>query len=381
MSTPPTVPAARHVLIIDDEPEEQQQAAAVLRTQGLAVAVRAPEEVTEDDLMHADVFAIDQYYQWAGDDPRPQQVAFSPPDGLALAGIVARRKQNRISRPPVVVLRTGHLDELAGGLPRAVKVPMMSAQYNIDWMLSKTDESAGDKLIQLADAADALRRLGAAGNQGAAWLAVPQNASWADEALLEVAVCRPPEHSMADYTHGIAWLRWFAHRVLPFPSFLVSDVKAAVLLGLSHAEFHAQVSDPASPLGSKIIEFRYTGELCDLVGRRWWRAGLETFAEDLLIDAPSGLSRPEMFAEAYRRTYQQQLRVLQLDRPVVTIDPDYDETGVEEAEDCLRLAPDFWPTFADEPWALREDLEDDPGFAELIARGDRGRLASAGALR
>lgn len=367
------------VLIVDDHPEIQKAAAAVLRHTGMKVEVRLPNEVVDADLLSADVIAIDQFYEW---DlvPHPAEIAYWPEDGLALAAVFSRRLA-KLRSHAAIVLRTGELAKLAGSLPKSGRIPLLSAQSNLDWVLEKgIDENASAKIHQLAAAVASLRPLAddpSSWDEGSTWLNLPTDADWADAALAEVQVCRPPEHVVARYTHGTSWLRWFAHRILPFPSFLVSDLKAATLLGISHSQFLSVVSDSESELGARIREFTYSGHLSGLVERRWWRAGLEAFVDRCLLESPDHLEVNEALDESYLRLHGSRVLTLTYERPVVTINADYEEDGIAEARECVRLAPDFWPVFADEPWTLLGEALEDEDLAAMVSRGDRGRVHSA----
>ncbi|GAA3777888.1 hypothetical protein ACFS5L_27780 [Streptomyces phyllanthi] len=366
------------VLIIDDHPEDQTAAIAVLKHTGLDVEVCLPNKLVDDHLRRADVVAIDQYYEW---DlvPHPDEIAYWPQDGLALAAVVSRRLA-ALKSHAAIVLRTGELGRLAENLPRAARVPLLSAQSGLDWILEKgEDENASPKLHQLAAGASSLRPFihdQSSWNEGAVWLNLPESAPWSDSALAEVQVCRPPEHVVARYTAGSAWLRWFAHRVLPFPSFLISDLKAATLLGISLREFQSIVSDSESAMGGELRDIVYTGHLSGLVDRRWWRAGIESFVDTALLDSSDDLEVAEALSDYYERLHGSPVTLLPHAHPVVTIDADYAEDGVADAFECVRLAPDLWPVFADEPWALRDDAMDIPDLAAMVSRGDRGRLHS-----
>ncbi|MCW8099024.1 hypothetical protein [Streptomyces tauricus] len=100
--------------------------------------------------------------------------------------------------------------------------------------------------------------------------------------------------------------------------------------------------------------------------------------DDLLVEADPTLPVPAALAQRYAALHAGPVQVLSLERPVVTIDSDYQEDGVAEFEDCVRLAPDSWPVFADEPYALREDALDLPELGVMVSRGDRGRVTSVG---
>jgi hypothetical protein len=345
----------------------------------LAVEVRDPHNLEAADLVAADVIAIDQFYDWEV-VPHPQEMAYWPEDGLALAAVISRRLA-KLDSHAAIVLRTGQLGDLAGELPKAARIPLLAMQNNLDWVIEKGDETAALKIHQIAEAAARLRPFTSGQpiwNEGAEWLGLSSHLAWSDAALAEVQVCRPPEHVVAQYTAGAAWLRWFAHRVLPFPSFLVSDLKAATLLGISLRQLQKVLTDSNSGLQRRLDEFVYRGSLAGLVERRWWRAGLETFVDHLLLETSGELEVRDALAGAYGRLHGDTIGMLSQDHPVVTIDSEYAEDGVSEASECFRLAPDRWPVFADEPWAAREDVADDSVLAAMVSRGDRGRLREMG---
>ncbi|MEV7090259.1 hypothetical protein AB0O07_30985 [Streptomyces sp. NPDC093085] len=373
-------PASPVVLVIDDEPEIQQGYTAAMGLKGLKVVVRRPHEVTAEDLEQANVVAVDYVFKWP-DLPHPEQLAYWPVDGLALAAVMSRHL-TRLHTRASVVLRTGAVVELAQDLPKQVRVPLLAAQSGLDWILEKGSTDNAGNIRQLADATAALepfltQEAVFGWNEGSEWLSLPST-PWQEAALAEIQVCRPPEHVVASYTSGSAWLRWFTQRVLPFPSFLISDLRAATLLQIGVTQFRDILENADSDLARRISKCLYRGHLFGLVEPRWWRAGLENLVDDLLVEADPTLPVPEALAQRYAALHGGPVEVLPHERPVVTIDADYKEDGVAEFEDCVRLAPDSWPVFADEPYALREDASDLPDLAAMVSRGDRGRIASVG---
>ncbi|MEU9676292.1 hypothetical protein AB0D92_22565 [Streptomyces parvus] len=373
-------PANPVVLVIDDEPEVQQGFTAVMGIEGLKVVVRRPHEVTEPDLKEAHVIAVDYVFKW-DTLPHPKELSYWPADGLALAGMISRHL-TRLRTRASVVLRTGAVSDLAGDLPKQARVPLLSAQSGLDWILEKGTTDSAATIRELADATAALEPFfGNEGtltwNEGCEWLRLPA-LEWQEAALAEIQVCRPPEHVVASYTSGSAWLRWFTQRILPFPSFLTSDLHAATLLHVPVAQFRSLVQGDRTELSRRLRDCSYKGHLAGLVEPRWWRAGLEHLVDELLIEADPSLPVPESLASRYAALQGEPVQVLSYDRPVVTIDADYKEDGVAEFQDCVRLAPDAWPVFADEPYALREDAADLPEIGAMVSRGDRGRVNSVG---
>ncbi len=363
------------VLVVDDEPEKHRGFAAAMGIQGIQVIVRRPAEIEEGDLLVANVIAVDYVFDW-NVLSRPPEFGYWPVDGLALSSVIARHLVRARSRASIV-LRTGAVAELAKGLPRGARISMLSAQNGLDWILEKGTTDNADTLRELASATAALEPFFGSDapewNEGCDWLRLP-SASWREAALAEIQVCRPPEHAVATYTAGSAWLRWFTQRVLPFPSFLISDLRAATILNMPLPQFDSIINDESSALGRRIRECQYSGHLSGLVDARWWRAGLDSLMDEVLMTAGGELTVGGALASGYTALHGSRVSVLSLDQPVVTIDADYLEDQVAEYADCVRLAPDAWPVFADEPFALRSEAAEDEELTVMVARGDRSRV-------
>lgn len=364
------------VLVIDDEVKKEESVAAGLRASNLEVDVRAPDAVTRLDIGSADVIAIDHRFEWATLS-HPTECLYWPRDGLAMAAVVTGHLRE-LDHHAAVVLRTGELPSLADGLPVEIRKPAIAAQYGLDWVLKKEDLRIADQLHSIAEAVDGLRPLLAdplRWNEGKGWLNLP-DAKWTEGALADVQVCNPPENTVATYTAGTAWLRWFAHRILPFPAFLLPKHWAATLLRLDVVEFD-EILQESSPLSAALHECLYTGHLAALSDARWWRAGLDALVDDLLMQASPELDEAAALSEQMAEMHGRPVETLSMDAPVMTIDSDYAAVDVADASSCVRLAPDFWPVFAQEPWARFDELQDDPGLYRMVARGDR-RRAGAG---
>ncbi|MET7951629.1 hypothetical protein [Micromonospora sp. NPDC005324] len=365
------------ILVIDDEVQKEESVAAGLRASNLEVNVRPPQSVTRDDLRSADVIAIDHRFDWSV-LPHPGECLYWPQDGLAISAVVTGHLRT-MDHHAAVVLRTGELATLAEPLPPAIRRPVIAAQYGLDWVLTKGDPKMAAQLHGIAEAVEGLKPLIAnpmKWNEGGGWLNLP-DLKWSEGALADVQVCNPPENTVAAYTAGSAWLRWFAHRILPFPSFLLPAQWAATLLRLDLATFES-VCRSDSLLSNAISECVYTGHLASLSEIRWWRAGLDALVDSLLLEASPHLPEAEALAEQMTAMHGQTVYTLEMDAPVMTIDSDYAPTGVADAADCVRLAPDFWPVFAQEPWAQFSELYDDPGLYKMVARGDRRRAVGGG---
>jgi len=362
------------ILVIDDEVQKEESVAAGLRASNLEVDVRPPQSVTREDLESADVIAIDHRFDWS-ELPHPEECLYWPQDGLAISAVVTGHLR-AMDHHAAVVLRTGELATLAERLPPAIRRPVVAAQYGLDWVLTKDDSKIAAQLHAIAEAVEGLKPLIASPmmwNEGGRWLNLP-DVKWSEGALADVQVCNPPENTVAAYTAGSAWLRWFAQRILPFPTFLLPGHWAATLLRLDLASFES-ICSGNSPLSSAINDCTYTGHLASLSETRWWRAGLDALVDSLLLEASPHLPEAEALAEQMSVMHRQTVQTLEMAMPVMTIDSDYVPVDVADASNCVRLAPDFWPVFAQEPWAQFGELYDDPDLDKMIARGDRRRAA------
>ncbi|SCG68396.1 hypothetical protein [Micromonospora halophytica] len=365
------------ILLIDDEVSKEESVAAGLRLSNLQVEVRSPNTVTRDDLRSSKVIAIDHHFDWTV-VPHPSECLYWPQDGLAVAAVVTGHLRD-MDHHAAVVLRTGNLDSIAGPLPSQLRQPAVAAENGLDWVFRKGDPAIADGLHSIARAVDGLEPLVAdptRWDEGCAWLDVPET-KWKEAALADVQVCRPPENFVAAYTSGSAWLRWFAQRVLPFPTFIVPDIWAATLLRLPLEEFREILSED-NGLSEALNQCRYTGHLAELGEQRWWRAGLDSLVDSLLLDASTHLPEAEALAEQMTALRGSSVHTIGFDYPVVTIDSDYQPGEVLDASDCIRLTPDFWPVFGQEPWAAFDDLYDDLQLRKMVARGDRPRSRREG---
>lgn len=364
-----------YVLIIDDDPAQEAFALRLSR-HGVQAEHVFPGDVSTRQLEKAALILIDEYLEtWPARDELKGHPSLYIRDGVALAAVLRAQLENRgpnISDPTpsrtAVTLRTGHLGHLAAGLPRHLWSLAVASRYDLEWVAEKTAEA--ETLAAIALAAAALPETWDPTNpvQQQEWLGLAQ-ASWTTDALAHIEQCRPPWSTLSATSAGRLWLAWFLQRILPFPTFLVDDLRAAAYLGLEEQALNEVVAGETA-LSRRLVTAEYTGQLSRFAGRRWWRAGLTAFRRELFAEA--GSRGP---ADAARRIMEQHgapLRALGLDYPVFTIDHHY-ETSKRPVEvtDAVRLQPDGWPSYADDPWLARADVQDQPELAKLIVLDDR----------
>ncbi|SHR16501.1 Uncharacterised protein [Mycobacteroides abscessus subsp. bolletii] len=371
------------VLIVDDE--DQRLVVHELEQNGLTAVWRFPTAVTLDDLCDATLVAVDQYIQYesAPDEdlllPLDVPEALVPYDGLALAAVFrsAAKRAGR-TKPLPIALRSGDLDRLTQGRPRAIRETILSATHDLEWVLSKTDpdDNPGNRTTAgnlggrtLTALARALIDFPSSGGRPslqeyAGWLLPKNSPSWAVRAARQIEQCRPPTNAALEESHGLSWLRWLAHQCLPFPTFVTNDIRTATELGISVDSFR-EILSAESLIGDRLRNACYDGPLAGLHPRRFWRAAIRELVSEL-VDTDE-LDDPQVIGEHLAKM-DSRAQPLDLVDPVVCIDPNYYdlEQPVEQRE-AHRLTPDYWPAYADPPFAHVDALAQDPDLQALLA--------------
>jgi hypothetical protein len=366
------------VLLVDDDPT-QETFALLLSQKGVEAKHVTPDDMNSDDLERANVILIDEFIEdWPARESVKNQVGLYVRDGIALAGVLrssleGRGPSSETSPTPTntaLVLRTGHLDVLAAGTPRFIRPMAIASRHDLEWVTEKAVISA-DAVASLASAAAALpsdwsdpTELSAQLN----WLDVAGQ-SWQDEAVAQIELCRPPWSVLAATSAGRRWLSWFLQRILPFPTFLVDDLRASSYLGLKPSALDAILTG-TSPLTSALSSAMYTGQLSDFAGRRWWRAGI-THVKQLALATANGRMADDV-ARAIVQEHGTELDTLGLRQPVFQIDANYQVVQQPlEITDAVRLQPDDWPSYSDDPWYPLSSIGDEPTLDALVVIDDR----------
>lgn len=366
-------PTESRVLIVDDTPERH----TLLPRGDVTFEVLHPLEVDDSSLVGVDLICVDEYLgrEWAAEIQ--QRVGDLPAlhnaDGLAVAAALRSRARlaDRVGESGfAVALFTAELDKLSEDLPRTRQEQLTASLHDLEWVFRFEGGPAGfgSRVEELARASRSITGIDVA-TKGDVWLGVPQ-APWSDLARAQIDDCRPPQSSLARSTSGRSYLRWFAQRILPYPTFLVDDVYAAHSLGLEVASFREAGVQ-------RLLEShraRYEGPLGEsFLGTRWWRAALQ----QLLTEAGTSLwDEPREKAEALSNAVGAELKALQAVNPVVCYGPDGEIVATDaEASDCVRVQLDGWPLYADEAWVRLDVARTDPAVRALVAHDDLSRLA------
>ena len=365
------------VLVVDDD--EQDAFIAAMCHEGVNARHVYPGDLTYDDLAEVDLILIDEFLErWPERKAVKDQPALFVRDGIALAGVLrshlemrgADKAQEPYPDKTAIVLRTGHLATLAVGTPTFMRPIAVAGRHDVEWVVEKGQSSSSSKLAELAKAASSLPTSWdpQAPVAQLEWLGLSDQ-PWREDALAQIELCRPPWSVLAETSAGRLWLAWFLQLILPFSTFLVDDLRAASFLGLK-ADALDIVLNGKSELTSQLRRCAYGGHLAGFAGRRWWRAGILDLRRWVLESASEQVK--DDVAQIVTVLHGSELPLLGLQYPVFEIDASYQVVpDPVEISQAVRLQPDGWPPFADDPWLRTESLEIEPELAKLVVIQDR----------
>lgn len=364
------------ILIVDDEPDRSEYIRSLLHSQAQEVEVEIlhPRDVKDMHLLAASVIVVDHYLEdWKERDSQIPSLRIK--DGIALAASFRSQVAER-EPSPAIVLRTARLEQLRGDLPSKAAQHLIAWQHDIEWVLPKADlHQTVSRLMEFANAVagleDLLDQEVPLEYLVSDWLGLGR-LDWFEVALDDISETRPPIHLVAQRTHGASIMRWFLHRILPYPTFILNDRMVAIRLGVAY-EWLVQELTEDSELLQELDRFRYQGAFKEFDGLRWWRAGLANFIVRATDGRPFDLDVLQKALSSKSRTAPV---FLSDPIPVLAIDPDtMQSTKVVNADQAVRIAPDGWPIFADDAWAMCSDIMDEPRLTRLVI--DRQDLESA----
>lgn len=376
------------VLLVDDDPTQEAFALA-LSAHGVEAKHVLPDELTAGDLDRASLVLIDEFIaNWSAREAVKDDVGLFVRDGVALAAVLRSaldgRGPSHETRPTpkntALVLRTGHLEVLAGGTPAFIRPMTVASRHDLEWVAEKgqVDAATLARFAALAVATAELPTEWADPTDPTAqleWLGLARQ-PWRDDAIAQIELCRPPWTVLAATSAGRRWLSWFMQRIMPFPTFLVDDRRAASYLGLRPSALDELLGGDGQA-ASVLQQAQYVGQLATFAGRRWWRAGIAA-VKQLALETADGRGADDI-ARALAGLHGSDLDALGLRHPVFQIDADYylvDEPL--EITEAVRLQPDGWPSYADDPWLATESIDAEDSLARLILIDDRAEVADDG---
>lgn len=366
------------ILIVDDRPDEDVLTAHFNQLEHVSARVLHPEDVTVSDLSAADLVLVD-YQLDAETWPEMQQgsIARQPRDGLALACLL-RRHVHRIEKasPTAFGILSSDVRRLASPLPAENRLHVLARGINLEWVFTKSEPRLGQQVSELANAVKALPASWprddalAADRQLMTVLGLDKDS---DRSLIDdVTACIPPVNELSEWSHSLAIVRWLLHRILPYPCFLWDSYHLAARLRVDH-EWLIETLKTDPTFTSWLGEAQYGGLLHGFMGARWWRWHVER----LLWDATNqkSFNVDKVFEAVSAKSGREAKRSSPPDYPLVTVNSDFRAlTQFSSRSDSVRIRPDDWPSYADQPWTTTSLARTEPGLKAVVVYEDREKL-------
>lgn len=368
------------VLIIDDEPDEPRPLRAALAGR-VNVAIAHPQEVKREHLQRADLALVDlRLERWPERDAL-DALALRPQNGLALAAVLrAHTEELRAESPTAFAIYSSYLPDLSGNLPPESREHIIARAHNLEWAFPKGRINDGIRLdVQIASLARAVCKLPTSWpkdqpnrlrNVVKQLLRLAGRGPWVMRAWQDMETCRAPIHELSERSHGLAFLRWLLHRILPYPCFLWDINRLAVRLRVTQKSLNLALKRNKA-FKSALEVFQYKGILYDFLGPRWWRSGVEAFLWEVTRGNPFD---PKSLHDApvLRRA---KLEAIEVNEPVVCIDGNYRTLPqVSDVSSGVRIQPDDWPAYAEQAWTTIDLAKSDVSLSPLVLEEDRERL-------
>ena len=368
------------VLVVDDEADDLRTVLQLRLADQAAVTVLHPSDVELEDLAKTDLVLMDYKLDTWPERDNQTSVAFDIRSGLALGTVFREVADEKAPDQLIAVaLHTAHLLEASGRIRPPHSKHVVARLNNLEWVFEKkgtgTDPDPYPQAIELARAVRRLRgdwpaEARASEARARALLNLRDEVPWFGRSWGEVLECQPPIHELAGAEHGILFLRWFLHQVLPYPSFLWDVHWVATRLRM-RVEDLERVIAADSDLAQDLQERRYTGILDGFLGNRWWRTAIEDYAWELGRGASGN---PSLFEDRLREIAGVDLELIGISDPVVCLDRDFEPVEIASPQDAVRLRPDYWPSFADAAWMKIDTVVGDLSLRAMVEPVDQYRL-------
>ena len=364
------------ILVIDDKPDEVRSQVELGLGDEVKALVLHPREVEKSDLENSDLVLVDyKLEEWSERDA--QSVSLKPATGLALAVVLREQvDRSRKDRLTAFALHTAHLGEIQGRLPSSAAQHVLARMNNLEWVFSKTECQSFRQMTLLANAVQQLPKNWPPKSQESVseirrLLGMDGSFNSFDRCWQDVLECRVPINDLTEGGHGILFIRWLLHEILPYPSFLWSEYWVAARLGIT-VESLREVLRGNSPLAENLQTLCYSGILEGFLGERWWRGLLENYVWEL---SSQSNEEEKTLLQTLEERALTELEPIDLDPPLVSLNADLEPTGeFLTPMTAVTLRPDHWPTFADSAWIDISDVRNDDTLRSMIDPFDLHRV-------
>jgi hypothetical protein len=371
-----SIKSQSRVLIVDDRPDLVGPVGNALKALHVRVVVCTPEDVSVDDLRRADLVLVDlDLEDWlSGVTPGP--ISRRPPDGLALATLLRRHLVDQADHSPTgFAILTGQVDTISKPFPPEHRLHLLAESNNLEWIFLKGESDLAMKVTSLALAIHSIPQTWRDGIQSVEEIAA---ALGLDKKILPlqryeevIQYCHPPINELTEWTHGLAFIRWFLQKILVYPCFLWDSYRLAARLRLDFDELE-RILNGDSRLKTRLSKLRYKGVLHDFDGPRWWRDAVELFLWHI-TDGDS--QNKECILGALEKLAGEPIKSGKVERPIVCIDQNYRPISHYFSRDqVVRVQPDDWPAYADHAFMAIGEVASNERLRTLIVGEDRERV-------
>ena len=365
------------ILVIDDKEQDSETAALGLSVHA-TTTVAHPQDVEILQLENADLVLVDyKLDDWSERDEQP--VSLRPTTGMALANVLREQADRSESgRLTAFALLTGLISDIQGRLPSETAQHVLARMNNLEWVFTKGERGGYDRMMLLARAVRQLPRKWPStrhksDSTARRLLGMKKKSKWFDRCWLDVQDCRVPANEMTSGRHGILFIRWLLHQVLPYPCFLWEEHWVAARLRIT-VDALREVLKGNSALSRDLESMRYSGILAEFLGGRWWRGALEDYVWNLGGGHRTG---KQEFRDALAERAGMDLEPIDYNPAVVCLDRDLTPSGrFLTPMDAVTLRPDHWPAFADSPWIDISTVNEDPDLRSMVNPLDLHRVGS-----
>jgi CheY-like chemotaxis protein len=366
------------ILLIDDQPDTVSHLKTICEP-SVELKIVEPSAATYADLAGSHLVLVDFVLEDWNSRTATSELALQPMDGLALAEILKSHLRSKKAPTPIAfAVLSGELSRLTDPFPAHSREHMVAQTTNLEWAFQKgkPNKTIAKQFVSLATAVTQLPK---------AWphdslkdlhdllqklLSIPSEAFWKETAISDLLKCHPPVRELSTWSHGLAFIRWLLHTILPYPCFLMDARQVAVRLRITYQSFLAALEE-SDPLVEQLKSSLYSGILSEFDGPRWWKAGVDAFVWKLTEEEPFSTN---VLAKQIS-DMSPNVMLVTIPNPVIRIDAEYQPVDeFIDASECVRLVPDDWPPFAEQAWAKRSDVTQDDRLAMIVMDEDRGLL-------
>lgn len=363
------------ILVVDDEADELRSGLELRLEDEAQLIVRHPQGVGPEDLGGAHLVLMDyRLDDWPEREAQP--TAFNIRTGLALATVL-REAADALANGHLtaVALHTGHLRDASGRIRPPYSKHVVARLNNLEWVFEKSDSDRFRGVVQLARAAQRLQGdwpadPSASEARSRELLKLDDENEWAERAWRDVRECQPPVYELGGGHHGVLFLRWLLHQILPYPCFLWDANWVAARLRLRVADLE-RLLDADCDFARDMEHLKYAGVVAGFLGDRWWRTAVEDYAWKL---AGESAGRSGEFGDRLCEKAGEALELVTTRDPVVCLDQDLRPRGVASPRDAVRIRLDHWPPFADAPWMKIQAVNSDREMRALVEPLDQYRV-------